>query len=272
MAVGNSEGGSKIYFGLHEGRFVRKYKQPIEGVTTTRTNKQGNEVHEQFFNFIEGTISRIEIRLPKPEYASYGPTCLVEIIDGEETYVVQIKLLSGYFINFIQKFLSSEIGKPIYLSAYAMPREDGAGNNYGIWAKQFGDKLGNCFTKEHGLPEWEKIDTDQGTQYSKKKQIFWLIQKTVLHCLDAQANILSFPQEDLYLNIQGYGALKALPEGLPYKGESPTHDNMKAIDKSVPVSQQSFPRATAENFVPPAGVVPPAPASYVSDDDDDLPF
>jgi hypothetical protein len=270
MAVGNEQGGSpKMYLGLYEGRFVRKHKTPIEGVTETRSNKQGDLVHEQYFNFISGTITDIELKTPKPEYQTYGVTCLITIEDGEEKVCLQVKLLSGYFINFVQKFLSSEIGSPIYLSAYSMPREDNKGNNYGIWGKQFGEKLPNCFTQEHGLPEWEKVDTGEAIVYNKKKQVFWLIQKLVLHCLEAKANILKFPEEDAYLNITGYGELKALPVGLPFKGSSPTLDNHKG--NAAMKANESF----TSNTPPSSVTVPPPTANPSYDtgaDDDDLPF
>ena len=44
-----SQGGSKVFLSISNGKLVRSYKEKVEG-SVSRINKAGREVHEMFYD------------------------------------------------------------------------------------------------------------------------------------------------------------------------------------------------------------------------------
>ena len=59
MALGNSN--SAIYLSVSDGKIVRRFKEPTAH-SKSRTNKLGNTVHEESYDYVEGMITAIKVR------------------------------------------------------------------------------------------------------------------------------------------------------------------------------------------------------------------
>ena len=60
MALGNSN--SAIYLSVSDGKIVRRFKEPT-AQSKARTNKMGNTVHEESYDYVEGMITGITAAL-----------------------------------------------------------------------------------------------------------------------------------------------------------------------------------------------------------------
>lgn len=62
MGRGNAPVDEVTYVGFFDGKFTIRYDSPVPGLTVTRTNKNGNEVHEEVFNQLGGYLRLVEIK------------------------------------------------------------------------------------------------------------------------------------------------------------------------------------------------------------------
>ena len=55
----NNDGKTRMYLSISQGKLCRRHKEAIEGVTESRTNKNDKVVHEEFFDGVQGKITKV---------------------------------------------------------------------------------------------------------------------------------------------------------------------------------------------------------------------
>lgn len=96
MGLGNSQ--HAIYLNIVDGKIARRYKVAMEGITKTRQTSTGKLVHEQFFDHVSGYITNIG----QKEHKEYGIFLEIEIVDGEERFILQTQIDGGYGRAFLK--------------------------------------------------------------------------------------------------------------------------------------------------------------------------
>jgi hypothetical protein len=81
----NEEQGNKIFLKVVGGKIAQKVSEGTLGAVA-RTNKNGEVVHEQYYNAIEGWIESIEFKPSK----EYGNSYDVTIRDTDQVYVLNM--------------------------------------------------------------------------------------------------------------------------------------------------------------------------------------
>jgi hypothetical protein len=105
MALGNSN--SAIYLSVSDGKIVRRFKEPT-AQSKARTNKLGNTVHEESYDYVEGMITAIKVR-----DTDYGKYWSVNIQDGSDNYILQFQYSGGNANCFLKSIPNADLRKPI---------------------------------------------------------------------------------------------------------------------------------------------------------------
>ena len=105
MALGNSN--SAIYLSVSDGKIVRRFKEPT-AQSKPRTNKLGNTVHEETYDYVEGMITGITVR-----DSDYGKFWNVNIQDGSDAYILQFQYSGGNANSFLKSIPNADLRKPI---------------------------------------------------------------------------------------------------------------------------------------------------------------
>ena len=105
MALGNSN--SAIYLSVSDGKIVRRFKEPT-AQSKARTNKMGNTVHEESYDYVEGMITGISVR-----DTDYGKYWSVNIQDGADSYILQFQYSGGNANCFLKSIPNADLRKPI---------------------------------------------------------------------------------------------------------------------------------------------------------------
>ena len=105
MALGNSN--SAIYLSVSDGKIVRRFKEPT-AQSKARTNKMGNTVHEESYDYVEGMITAITVR-----DSDYGKFWCVNIQDGADSYILQFQYSGGNANSFLKSIPNADLRKPI---------------------------------------------------------------------------------------------------------------------------------------------------------------
>lgn len=105
MALGNSN--SAIYLSVSDGKIVRRFKEPT-AQSKARTNKMGNTVHEESYDYVEGMITGISVR-----DSDYGKFWCVNIQDGSDAYILQFQYSGGNANSFLKSIPNADLRKPI---------------------------------------------------------------------------------------------------------------------------------------------------------------
>lgn len=96
MGLTNSQGGSKVFLSISNGKLVRSFKEKTEG-TVSRINKAGREVFEMFYDALEGTITGVGTK-----ESDYGKFLVVQVESNGVNYQLEMNFSSGYSASFLQ--------------------------------------------------------------------------------------------------------------------------------------------------------------------------
>ena len=149
MALGNSN--SAIYLSVSDGKIVRRFKEPTSQ-SKARTNKMGNTVHEESYDYVEGMITGITVR-----DSDYGKFWCVNIQDGSDNYVLQFQYSGGNANSFLKSIPNADLRKPIRIRPAV--EIDGDKKRSKLFLVQDDKALRWFWTKDNpgGMPNLKKI-------------------------------------------------------------------------------------------------------------------
>lgn len=149
MALGNSN--SAIYLSVSDGKIVRRFKEPT-AQSKARTNKMGNTVHEETYDYVEGMITNISVR-----DSDYGKFWCVNIQDGSDAYILQFQYSGGNANSFLKSIPNADLRKPIRIRPAV--EIDGDKKRSKLFLVQDDKALRWFWTKENpgGMPNLKKI-------------------------------------------------------------------------------------------------------------------
>lgn len=172
--VGNEKKISN-YYNVTNGKIVKSYgKTKPEGIDTkSRINKNGDEVFEQIYDYIEGEIKKCFIE----SHEDFGDSIKIMISDNEKSAELSIKFDSAYGRSFLFKIPNFEYDKKIKIVPYSFINKEGKSIT-GLNIFQ-GKKIPNFYTKEtpNGLPKLKKVKFNGKDQWDKTDQIEFLKEK-----------------------------------------------------------------------------------------------
>lgn len=151
MGLGNSAGNA-IFLSISNGKVCRQVSSPTS-TSKSRINKNGKEVHEEFYDHVSGKIVDIEVR----EHPEYGKDWNVILEDGSDRYNLQFKYSSGYANGFLKALPNVDLSQPVTL--IPNQKEENAKKRTTVFISQNGNPVKWYYTKDHpnGLPQLKQV-------------------------------------------------------------------------------------------------------------------
>lgn len=196
MAAGQSNTG--IFYGISNGKIVRQF-QSKTARSVERTNKNGKQVHEEFYDYLDGIITGITTK----DHTDYGKFWVITLKDGEQDQILQFNYSSGYANGFLKALPNVDLTSKVKLSPSAKT-EDGKTKTT-LFINQHGKAIKWFYTKEtpNGIPELR--------QQKVKGKIVW-----------DDSDIMEFLEKMVKTDIQPLlGSTKEAPVGIPEETEAP---------------------------------------------------
>ena len=91
-----SQGNSKVFLSISNGKLVRSFREKVEG-SVSRVNKAGREVHEMFYDSLEGIIKSVDTK-----DGDYGKFLVVNVESNGVNYQLEMNYSSGYSASFLK--------------------------------------------------------------------------------------------------------------------------------------------------------------------------
>lgn len=108
MAAGNQQ--HAIFYSIYDGKICRSFKTPTE-TSKSRTNKKGNVVHEEYYDYLDGIIVEINTK----EHDEYGKFWLIKLMDGETAQILQMNFSSSYSSAFLKMLPNVDLKSTVKL-------------------------------------------------------------------------------------------------------------------------------------------------------------
>lgn len=188
MALGNSN--SAIYLSVSDGKIVRRFKEPT-AQSKPRTNKMGNTVHEETYDYVEGMITGITVR-----DSDYGKFWCVNIQDGADAYILQFQYSGGNANSFLKSIPNADLRKPIRIRPAV--EIDGDKKRSKLFLVQDDKALRWFWTKENPgqMPNLKKIKIKGVEQWDDSDMMEFLEAYVSEHITPKLGGIVSNAQED----------------------------------------------------------------------------
>jgi hypothetical protein len=162
MAVGNNN--QSTFYGITNGKICRQFASPTEK-SVERTNKNGKQVHEEFYDYICGRITDITVKNPPADHQDYGKQWVITLQDDDGSSVLQMNYSSGYSSVFLKILPNVDLSADVKI----VPKQtvEGTKKKSSLFIMQHGEPLKHFFTKEN------PGDLPQLTQKKIKGKMTW---------------------------------------------------------------------------------------------------
>jgi hypothetical protein len=152
MAAGKST--NEFYYGISNGKIVRQFMSKTDN-SIERINKNGRIVYEEFYDFIDGTIMDISVKV-HDEYGKFWVVVLKDDNNGTIQHL-QFNYSSGYANGFLKALPNVDLSQKVKIIPNA--KKEGDKTKTTIFISQFDKAVKWYFTKNNpnGLPELKKI-------------------------------------------------------------------------------------------------------------------
>ncbi len=184
MGLNDSNHTSKTYLNIVGGQLARRYKEHHEvggqQVTIAREikDKQGNLVKtviERYYESVDGFIREASIDTS----GDFGSKLVLELVDGDEAFTVQIPLESSYGRSVMLRTPNIDPELEVTIRPYSFESDGKKQTGVTIYQKNKGwdgDKVPYKWTKDNpgSMPEWEVTEVAGKKKWNSDKQTNFL--------------------------------------------------------------------------------------------------
>lgn len=140
-----------VFLSISNGKLVRQLKEKTDN-SVSRVNKVGREVHELFYDSLEGVIKSIGTK-----ESDYGKFWVLKLESGGIVYQLEFNYSGGYAASFLKALPNADLTRQLIL----IPKltVEGDKKKSVLFISQDGKGLKFYFTKDtpNGMPELQKI-------------------------------------------------------------------------------------------------------------------
>ena len=120
--MGLNEGTSATYIGISDGKISLRVKEGTPGAVMVTSKESGKVSWIKYYRSISGYLTQIENRPDRFNERMYN--WLLTIVDGEDTYILQIRESSGYARSLMKSLPNVDFSKKITFSPYVKIVDD----------------------------------------------------------------------------------------------------------------------------------------------------
>ncbi|WP_028525634.1 hypothetical protein [Runella limosa] len=150
------EDNSTVFFTVYDSKLTRRFETP-NNKTISRINRNGRQVHEQYFKAIEGMLYDIELK-----ESDFGRQWLLWFQDGVDKFVLQLDYRSKEAKDFFSRLPNTKLD--YYIRTTVFKNEKGKTQ---LFTKQGQSSVPSAFTLENPNGRPEMVETTDGE--GKKK-------------------------------------------------------------------------------------------------------
>lgn len=198
-------------------------------------NNIGKEVHEEFSNQLEGTISAIKTKEAEGNFAA---KLEIHLLHSSGTVaIVQINKYSGYACKLLNSVLNLDVKKPMLFETWVFnsdTSEDGKG--YTVTIKQSGTKVEGLYGKDHAdVPKWNKVKVQGKDVWDQSAQVDFFMKMVEVKVIPAistiatVAPIVDMDEDAGEMNIPEENS-SALPVNSRSSMESPADASLRVFN------------------------------------------
>lgn len=172
----------KIYLSIFDGKITRQYKTAVPGVTTTRMNKNNEQVHEQYWEKLTGFLTKIEVRTTEFQNKKRKQYQLTINDGGPDDYMLQFPYKSRIASTFLNPLRNIDFTKQITFIPWKNTKKDPPVTS--LYLNQDGESVKWAFTKDEPgeMPPMEEITVDGEKKWDSTKQLNffdWLLETEI---------------------------------------------------------------------------------------------
>jgi hypothetical protein len=192
----NKDEGRKIYLNISDGKIVRQHANPIEGVTVTRENKNGKNVHEEFFRSVTGALTNI-----RSKETPFGMVWEITLQDNGEEFVLSFNYSSRYTNHFFRALPNVDLMEPVTINPWSMKdKNDPSKTVAGLTLYQNKEKIPFAYDKENpgDMPELKQKKVKGKTVWDDSDQLEFfenMVKEKILPALNVKV-IAPAPSND----------------------------------------------------------------------------
>jgi hypothetical protein len=151
MGLNNSQSESVVFLGISNGKIVRQFKQATEK-STSRVNKMGREVHEEFYDSLTGILKDVTTK-----ESEYGKFWVVKMESEGKLYQIEMNYSGGYAASFLKTIPNADLAKEFTITPKLTI--EGDKKKSVLFVNQMQKGLKWFFTRDNpnGMPELAKI-------------------------------------------------------------------------------------------------------------------
>ncbi len=183
------------WFKTFGGLICRTVKEPTED-SRSRINAVGDEVHEEYYDALEGRITEIALN-----QFTYGDNVIrtleIELADegSGERGRLSLPLLSQQARSFLVKIEGADVTKPLRIDCGNI---EGKKTQW-LTITQNGKKIPPLYTKENpnGLPQWKEVMVSNQRQWDRSEELTFLeniANNTNAKCINYTNAVLAVDQ------------------------------------------------------------------------------
>ena len=141
-----------IFLTIGNGQICKKVSKPTS-ISKERVNKNGVNVHEEYYKGWKGMITAIEVR----EHKEYGKFWNVTLTDDQGDAVIQMKYSSGYATAFLKMLPNVDLKSDVIITPKLTI--EGDKKKTSLFITQHGQPIKWYYTRDNpnSLPELKKI-------------------------------------------------------------------------------------------------------------------
>ena len=212
--MGLNEGISATYIGIRDGKIALRVKEGTPGAVMVTSKESGKVSWIKYYRSISGYLTQIENRPDRFNERMYN--WLLTIVDGEDTYILQIRESSGYARSLMKSLPNVDFSKKITFSPYVKIVDDK--KRATLYLSQDNVNVEWYYTQEHpnGLPELRKhIDSRGNTTYDDSAILDFFVKQVeeVISPRIAQANRQRLGEHER--QVEAARAAQAAPNAQP---------------------------------------------------------
>jgi hypothetical protein len=190
MGLNNSQSESVVFLGIANGKIVRQFKQATDK-STTRINKMGREVHEEFYDSLTGILKDVSTK-----ESEYGKFWVVKMESEGKLYQIEMNYSGGYAASFLKTIPNANLNKEFTITPKLTV--EGDKKKSVMFLNQGGLGLKWLFTRDNpnGMPELAKIKVKGKDTWDDSDRMEFLENYMKSEILPKLSNKSSQVQED----------------------------------------------------------------------------
>jgi hypothetical protein len=151
MGLNNSQSESVVFLAIANGKIVRQFKQATDK-STTRINKMGREVHEEFYDSLTGILKDVTTK-----ESEYGKFWVIKMESDGVLYQIEMNYSGGYAASFLKTIPNADFTKEFTITPKLTI--EGDKKKSVLFVNQMQKGLKWFFTRDNpnGMPELAKI-------------------------------------------------------------------------------------------------------------------